>query len=68
MRLDEDTRLDYKLAIVRLGRRQYQVAQLAGLHESTLSAFLTGRIRLKADQVARLQQVLGLEEVANEAV
>ena len=60
-----ETRLDYRLAIVRRQLRQYEVAQLAGLHESTLSAFLSGRVRLKRDQVARLQQVLGLEEVAD---
>jgi plasmid maintenance system antidote protein VapI len=65
MTISEGDRLDYKLALVRLGLRQYQVAMAAGLHESKLSAFLTGRVQLKPDQLERLKSVLGLEEVAD---
>jgi transcriptional regulator with XRE-family HTH domain len=62
MPITEGDRLAFKLAIVRLGCRQYEVAQLVGVHESTLSAFLCGRVTLKGDQLARLREVLRIEE------
>ena len=65
MIITEGDRLHYKLAIVRLGQRQYQVAIAAGLHESKLSAFLSGRVELKPEQIQRLQSVLGLDEVVD---
>jgi hypothetical protein len=65
MTLKEGDRVEYKIAILKLGCHQYQVAMAAGLHESKLSAFLSGRTGLNRAQLEKLQQVLGLEEVAD---
>jgi hypothetical protein len=61
----EAERLDYRIAIMRSGRYQYQVAGQAGLSEHQLSMFLRGRLNLKPEQVSRLQDVLGMREVAD---
>ena len=65
MTITEGDRVEFKIAILRLGWHQYQVAMAAGLHESKLSAFLSGRTGLKRSQVAKLRDVLGMEEVVD---
>jgi hypothetical protein len=68
MTINEGERIDYKIAILRRGCFQYQIAAAAGLTEYRLSMFLRGRGNLKPDQLARLQAVLGLEEGADVSV
>jgi hypothetical protein len=65
MTLKEGDHIEYKIAILRLGWHQYEVAAAAGLHESKLSAFLSGRTGLNRAQLDRLRDVLGLQEVAD---
>ena len=65
MKIREGDRITYKLAILQQGCHQYEIAMRAGLHESKLSAFLNGRTGLNPCQLARLNEVLGLEEIAD---
>jgi plasmid maintenance system antidote protein VapI len=58
--LDRETRLALKIAILKTGRRQYEVAKAAGIHENLLSAALSGRRALSPETLSRLEQVLGL--------
>jgi hypothetical protein len=62
-------RLDYKLAILKSGRYQFEIAQASGLSEGRLSRFIRGRERLRPEEELRLRTVLGLpaevEEVAH---
>ena len=60
-------RLDYKLAILRSGRYQFQVAHEAGLSEGRLSRFIRGREQLRPEEELRLRTVLGLTEELEEA-
>jgi plasmid maintenance system antidote protein VapI len=62
--LDEKTRLELKVAIVRLGKHQYQVAREIGINENRFSAFLCGRRSLPPEKLARLEEVLGLTPAA----
>jgi hypothetical protein len=55
-----EERLPYRIAIMRSGRFQYQLALEAGISETQLSLFLHGRGDLKPDQLARLETVLGM--------
>ncbi len=63
-------RLDYKMAILKSGRYQFEVAHAANLSEGRLSRFIRGRELLRADEERRLREVLGLpmEEASLEAV
>ena len=63
MKIKEGDRVEYKIAMLRLGQHQYEIAHAAGLHESQLSAFLSGRVGLNQRQIAQLQAVLGMEVV-----
>jgi len=55
-------RLDVKLAIVRSGRQQYEIAPLRGVSESTLSKFIYERGSLRPEQEARLAELLELNK------
>jgi hypothetical protein len=61
-------RLDYKLAILKSGRYQFEIAHASGLSEGRLSRFIRGREHLRPEEEQRLRTVLGLvtevEEVA----
>ena len=56
-----EDRLEYRVAIARTGKRQYQIAHSLGWTEWKLSMFLTGRGSLKPAELARLESVLGME-------
>ena len=53
-------RLDYKLAILKSGRYQFEVAHASGLSEGRLSRFIRGREHLRPEEELRLRTVLGL--------
>jgi hypothetical protein len=53
-------RLDYKLAILKSGRYQFQIAHDSGLSEGRLSRFIRGREQLRPEEELRLRTVLGL--------
>jgi hypothetical protein len=55
-------RLDIKLAIVKSGRPQYDIAQELGVPESTLSKFVRGRAALRPEQERKLMELLGLRD------
>ena len=55
-------RMDLKIAIVKCGKPQYQIAQELGIPESRLSKYLRGYGTLHPDQISQLHQTLGLEE------
>jgi hypothetical protein len=55
-------RLDIKLAIVKSGRPQYDIAQELGVPESTLSKFVRGRGALRPEQERKLMELLGLRD------
>jgi plasmid maintenance system antidote protein VapI len=61
-------RVDLKVAIVRSGRPQYEIAQELGVPESQLSKFIRGYGALSPEQAKKLREVLGLapEEVGND--
>jgi hypothetical protein len=62
-------RFDYKLAILKSGRYQFEIAHESGLSEGRLSRFIRGREQLRPEEELRLRAVLGLvaevEEVAH---
>jgi hypothetical protein len=62
-------RLDVKIAIIKSGRRQYEIAHASGLSEGRLSRFIRDREHLRPEEELRLRTVLGLaaevEEVAH---
>jgi hypothetical protein len=60
-------RLDFKIAIIRSGQRQYEIAHQSGLSEGRLSRFLRGREQLRPEEELRLRTVLGLWEEREEA-
>jgi hypothetical protein len=53
-------RFDYKLAVLKSGRHQFEVAHEAGLSEGRLSRFIRGREQLRPDEERRLREVLQL--------
>jgi plasmid maintenance system antidote protein VapI len=55
-------RLDIKVAIVKSGRKQYEIAQELGVPESTLSKYVRGYGVLSQDHATKLAQLIGLEE------
>jgi hypothetical protein len=61
-------RLDFKLAILKTGRHQYEIARQAQLTEGRLSRFVRGREQLRPEEEQRLREVLGLPEIAGEPV
>jgi hypothetical protein len=56
-------RLDYKLAILKSGRYQFEIAHESGLSEGRLSRFIRGREYLRPEEEQRLRRVLGLVAV-----
>ena len=61
-------RIDYKLAILKSGRYQFEVAHASGLSEGRLSRFIRGREQLRPEEEQRLRTVLGLTLEVEEAV
>jgi hypothetical protein len=60
-------RLDYKIAIIKSGQRQYEIAHESGLSEGRLSRFIRGREQLRPEEEQRLRIVLGLGAEREEA-
>lgn len=62
-------RLDYKLAVIKSRRFQYEIAAEVGVSEGRFSRFIQGREQLRPEEEQRLRMVLGLsaevEEVAH---
>lgn len=57
-------REEYKLAIWRSGRYQYEIAREAQLTEGRLSRFIRGREHLRPEEERQLRTVLGLNTEA----
>ena len=55
-------RLDVKVAIVKSGRRQYEIAQELGIPESTLSKYVQGYGVLSQHHASKLAQLIGLSQ------
>jgi plasmid maintenance system antidote protein VapI len=58
-------RLDVKIAILRSGRREYEIAQELGVPESTLSKYVRGYGALSQDHTNKLAQLIGLSQEGN---
>ena len=56
--------LDIKLAIVKSGRYQYDLARTIGVSEQALSKFLRGHGMLPPEKVQELVALLGVPEEA----
>ena len=61
-------RLDFKMAILRSGKYQFEIAQAINVSEGRLSRFIRGREHLRPEEELRLREVLGLPAGACEAV
>jgi hypothetical protein len=64
---EDAMRLDYKVAILKSGRYQFEIAHESGLSEGRLSRFIRGREQLRPEEELRLRTVLGLTEEFEEA-
>jgi transcriptional regulator with XRE-family HTH domain len=53
-------RYDFKLAVLKSGRYQFEIAREANLSEGRLSRFIRGREQLRADEERRLREILQL--------
>lgn len=60
-------RLEFKVAILKSGRHQFQIAHESGLSEGRLSRFIRGREQLRPEEEQRLRTVLGLVTEAEAA-
>ncbi len=61
-------RLDLKVAIIRSGRHQYEIARAIGVSENALSKFICGHGILRPEHLEKLNTLLGLKNAANEPV
>jgi hypothetical protein len=52
--------MEYKIAIWKSGRYQFEIARESCISEGRLSRFLRGRERLRPEEEQRLRTVLGL--------
>ena len=59
-------RFDFKLAVLKSGRFQFEIAHESGLSEGRLSRFIHGREHLRPEEEERLRIVLGLVAEAEE--
>ncbi len=50
--------IEVKIARIRAGVKQYELAQQAGIRPSELSLFETGRVRLSAETIDRISHAL----------
>jgi predicted transcriptional regulator len=55
-------RLDVKVAILKSGRRQYEIAQELGIPESSLSKYIRGYGLLSHSHTSKLAQLIGLSQ------
>lgn len=62
------TRLDLKVAIVRSGLRQYEVARTIGVSENSLSKFICGHGTLRSEHLEKLHALLGVEDAGHKSV
>jgi plasmid maintenance system antidote protein VapI len=62
--LDQPSLLDIKIAMLRRGLRQYQVADELELTEEAFSKFMRGRRRLTPEQIVHLREFLGMAPAA----
>jgi hypothetical protein len=53
--------VDLKLAILKSGKRQWQIAKEADIHEARLSKFIQGYGHLNEMEKCRLEVVLGVQ-------
>jgi len=53
-------RLDFKIAILKSGKHQFEIAHEANLSEGRLSRFLRGREQLRPEEEAKLAAILGV--------
>lgn len=53
-------RLDFKLAVLKSGKHQFEIAHEAQLSEGRLSRFIRGREQLRAEEERRLREILQL--------
>jgi hypothetical protein len=53
-------RLKVKIAILKSGKRQWQIAQEASINESRLSRYVQGHARLTDSECRRLAEILDL--------
>jgi hypothetical protein len=53
-------RYDFKLAVLKSGRYQFEIAREANLSEGRLSRFIRGREQLRAEEERRLREILEL--------
>jgi len=60
-------RLDYKLAVIKSGRFQYEIAAEVGVSEGRFSRFIRGREHLTTEEEQRLRTILGLTADVEEA-
>jgi hypothetical protein len=60
------THLDIKIAIIRSGRHEYEIARTLGVSENALSKFIRGHGNLRPEQVDKLFELLGLRKAAYE--
>lgn len=51
--------IELKVAAIRDGRRQYEIARAAGIEETRLSKVMHGRVQLTEEEKNRLAAVLG---------
>ncbi|RMH28900.1 MAG: helix-turn-helix domain-containing protein [Planctomycetota bacterium] len=61
VRDEDDLRIQVSTAIARLGWPVQRAADIAGMHRPHVSAWLSGRRRLKTDTMLRLTRAVGLE-------
>jgi predicted transcriptional regulator len=55
-------RLDVKIAILKSGRRQYEIARDLGIPEATLSKYVRGYGVLSAERESQFAHIIGLAE------
>jgi hypothetical protein len=53
-------RYDFKIAVLKSGKHQFEIAHEAQLSEGRLSRFIRGREQLRPDEERRLREVLQL--------
>lgn len=57
--------IDVKIERIRLGVRQYELAQRAGIRPNELSMFENGHTRLNPEKLDRVMAALGMREAVH---
>ena len=53
---------DIKIAMIELGKYQYEVAEEVGISEALFSAYIRGRRSVKPETEQKIRDVLGISE------